>query len=67
MTEHPDPAIAARQRRQAEKFARYTELRDEGTYPVEAAVEVGLADGTRRVYERAYRRLRGIPAGKSAY
>ena len=58
---------AARQRQQAEKFARYCELRDGGAYPVDAGRETGLADGTRRAYERAYKQLRGIPRGKSAY
>ncbi len=60
-------SATVRQQQQAEKFARYTELRDEGTYPADAAREIGLADGTRRVYERAYKRLRGIPGAKSAY
>jgi len=56
-----------RQEQQADKFARYTKLRDEGTRPADAGREIGLADGTRRVYERAYKRLRGIPRAKSAY
>jgi len=60
-------STTTRQQQQAEKFARYCELRDEGTYSADAAREVGLADGTRRVYERAYKRLRGIPRAKSAY
>jgi hypothetical protein len=56
-----------RQEQQAAKFARYTVLRDEGEHPADAAQEIGLADGTRRAYERAYKRLRGIPRAKSAY
>ena len=60
-------SATVRQQQQAEKFARYTELRDEGTYSVDAAREIGLADGTRGVYERAYTRLRGIPRARSAY
>lgn len=55
------------QRRQAERSARYTELRDSGTYPVDAAREVGVGDGTGRAYERAYKRLRGIPRARSAW
>lgn len=55
-----------RQQRQAEKFARYCELRDEGTHPVDAAREIGMAQTTREAYERAYKRLRGIPRNKSA-
>ena len=57
----------ARQQQQAEKYARYCELRDEGAHPADAAREIGLADGARRAYERAYKRLRGIPRAKSAY
>ena len=57
--------VAARQ--QAEKFARYCELRDEGVCAVDVAREIGLSDTTRRNYEQAYKRLRGIPSGKSAY
>jgi hypothetical protein len=57
----------ARRQQQAEKFARYTVLRDEGAYPADAAREIGLTDGARRAYERAYKRLRGIPRAKSAY
>jgi len=56
-----------RQEQQAEKFARYVGLRDEGAHPADAAREIGLADGTRRAYERAYKRLRGIPSARSAY
>jgi hypothetical protein len=60
-------STTAGQLRQAERFARYCELRDEGAYSVDAGREIGLADGTRRAYERAYKRLRGIPRAKSAY
>jgi hypothetical protein len=56
-----------RQEQQAAKFARYTVLRDEGAHPVDAAREIGLGDGTGRLYERAYKGLRGIPRAKSAY
>ena len=59
--------MTARQEKQARKFARYTGLRDQGKYAADAAREVGLADSTRRVYERAYKQLRGIPREKSAY
>lgn len=52
---------------QAEKFARYAELRDKGAYPADTAREIGLTDSKRRAYERAYKRLRGIPREKSAY
>ena len=62
-----EAAVRARQQRQAEKFTQYCELRDKGTYPADVAREIGMADGTRRAYERAYRRLRGIPRDKSAY
>ena len=63
----PDPRAAARQQQQTEKFTRYCGLRDEGAYPVDAGRDIGMADGTRRAYERAYKRLRGIPRAKSAY
>jgi hypothetical protein len=59
--------MTVQQEQQAARFARYAALRDEGTYPADAAREVGLSDSTRRAYERAYKRLRGIPREKSAY
>jgi hypothetical protein len=59
--------MTTRQRQQAEKFARYCELRDGGAYSVDVAREIGMADGARRAYERAYKQLRGIPRSKSAY
>lgn len=59
--------MTVQQEQQAARFARYAELRDKGIYPADAAREIGLADSTRRGYERAYKRLRGIPREKSAY
>ena len=59
--------MTTRQRQQAEKFVRYCELRDGGAYSVDVAREIGMADGARRAYERAYKQLRGIPRSKSAY
>jgi hypothetical protein len=60
-------STTAGQLRQAERFARYCELRDGGAYSVDVAREIGMADGARRAYERAYKQLRGIPRSKSAY
>jgi len=46
---------------QAERFARYTELRDAGTGTADAAVAIGVSDTTRLRYERSYRQARGQP------
>lgn len=52
------------QRKQAERFKAYTELRDAGTLPVDAGREVGVGDQTTKRYERSYRNLRGLPPGR---
>jgi hypothetical protein len=46
---------------QAERFARYTELRDGGAYPADAAIEIAVTVSTGQRYERAYRQARGQP------
>jgi hypothetical protein len=54
--------VEARQRKQAEKFGRYCELRDQGILPADAAVEIGVAPRpTGQRYEVAYRKARGLP------
>jgi len=50
-----------RREQMRERFAAYQKLRDAGVLPVDAGREVGVADGTRQTYERAYRDARGLP------
>jgi hypothetical protein len=48
---------------QAENYARYAALRDAGASPrtLDFVAELGLSDRTLLLYERAYRRARGLP------
>lgn len=45
----------------------YARLRDSGMRPVDAGREIGVCDETRVVYERWYRRLRGLPVPRGIY
>lgn len=57
-----ESGVKARQEKQAEKFDRYCELRDQGVLPADAALEIGVArKPTGQRYELAYRKARGLP------
>lgn len=53
-------SAAVKQQEQAQRFARYCELRDQGNGALDAANEIGIGDTTRKRYERSYRLARGL-------
>jgi hypothetical protein len=47
--------------KQAERFAAYRKLRDDGVNAVDAGHEIGVSLNVQQAYERAYRDLLGLP------
>ena len=59
----PQPTVRGGRKiaEQAERYARYCELRDSGTNAIDVWREIGISDGTGGGYERAWRDARGLP------